>query len=538
MPVLALPFYMPPLIISYRQPCLCSSCSRLHYNYFFPLSLADHRVCPLLIAPPTPLSLLSSLASGVASNYLTGTVPALSSGLRTLDVRYNFLTNVPAVTYTYCGGNNNCLLTPSKCATAGSTQRPTADCAICGTTNAVGPFCTASGEVCMPDAAANDAAGTVNAPVLPLLFMGNLESAKLVRKSFPSDISKLTTLTGLSMKWLRCNYLTGTLPASITNFKYLDIGLNFFAGVMPSPSWKLCSAYYNCFSNLGNCAWQARVAGQCSICGSTDCTGTLCGPGKACLPQDASALIAAGTLNVGQTNPACMDVPMTIHPVDAAALLNIKSTLGVTYTTWTATSPCRLFGSLHNNSSALLHSVSHVGWGGPNPFLASVLWTAWASRGQSMLRCPRSRLSPECESPLLHSYAAVLAFTWLSYHHVAAFDDAFPILACFCGHVEPCCIDTCGEGSSAIASLTSFSSPHLRPLHAPSSFCSPPLPSARPPLPSARPLCPLLAPLFLLLAPFALCSPLPRRSLTSNFFNYRIDSFTSSMKALPNLVDM
>ncbi|CAI5985356.1 unnamed protein product [Closterium sp. NIES-65] len=489
MPVLALPFYMPPLIISYRQPCLCSSCSRLHYNYFFPLSLADHRVCPLLIAPPTPLSLLSSLASGVASNYLTGTVPALSSGLRTLDVRYNFLTDVPAVTYTYCGGNNNCLLTPSKCATAGSTQRPTADCAICGTTNAVGPFCTASGEVCMPDAAANVAAGTVNAPVLPLLFMGNLESAKLVRKSFPSDISKLTTLTGLSMQWLRCNYLTGTLPASITNFKSLDIGLNFFAGVMPSPSWKLCSAYYNCFSNLGNCAWQARVAGQCSICGSTDCTGTLCGPGKACLPQDASALIAAGTLNVGQTNPACMDVPMTIHPVDAAALLNIKSTLGVTYTTWTATSPCRLFGSLvgfpgeweglwcNGDGKALLFIITHL---------------------PSCIRC--------------HTWGGV---------------GPIPSLHQCCGRPGP-------QGP------LSPPFPHLT-----CALCTPPLPSARPLCPLHAPLCLLLAPfalcslpLFLLLAPFALCSPLPRRSLTSNFFNYRIDSFTSSMKALPNLVDM
>ncbi|CAI5946357.1 unnamed protein product, partial [Closterium sp. NIES-64] len=236
---------------------------------------------------PAAVSLLSALTYlGVASNCLTGTVPALSSGLRTLDVRYNFLTDVPAVTYTYCGGNNNCLLTPSKCATAGSTQRPTADCAICGTTNAVGPFCTASGGVYMPDAAANVAAGTVNAPVLPLLFMGCTGGTNYM---YPSDAVALLNIKsamgltftswatttpclaeGTSPNWdewervtctpfgrlysmrLRCNYLMGTLPASITNFKSLDI---------------------------------------------------------------------------------------------AAALLNIKSTLGVAYTTWTATSPCRLFGS-------------------------------------------------------------------------------------------------------------------------------------------------------------------------------------------------
>ncbi|CAI5952619.1 unnamed protein product [Closterium sp. NIES-65] len=304
----------------------------------FPLSLADHRVCPLLIAPPTPLSLLSSLASGVASNCLTGTVPALSSGLRTLDVRYNFLTDVPAVTYTYCGGNNNCLLTPSKCATAGSTQRPTADCAICGTTNAVGPFCTASGGVYMPDAAANVAAGTVNAPVLPLLFMGCTGGTNYM---YPSDAAALLNIKSAMG-------LTFTSWATTTPCLAEGTSPNWdeWERVTCTPFGRLYSiAYYNCFSSPGNCAWQARVAGQCSICGSTDGTGTLCGPGKACLPQDASALIAAGTVNAGQSNLACVDVPISIHPIDAAALLNIKSTLGVAYTTWTATSPCRLFGS-------------------------------------------------------------------------------------------------------------------------------------------------------------------------------------------------
>ncbi|CAI6005779.1 unnamed protein product [Closterium sp. NIES-64] len=112
---------------------------------------------------------------GMVDNYLVGSVPALASQLRILDVGYNFLTDVPAVTYTFCGGTNTCLLTPSKCTNSGTTQRPAADCAIYGTTNGVGPFCTPGNGVCSPNAAAAVAAGTTNVlaqPVLPVSCLG------------------------------------------------------------------------------------------------------------------------------------------------------------------------------------------------------------------------------------------------------------------------------------------------------------------------------------------------------------------------------
>ncbi|CAI5478594.1 unnamed protein product [Closterium sp. Yama58-4] len=126
---------------------------------------AIDRVLPALLPP---------VASGMVGNYLMGSVPALASQLRVLDVGYNFLTDVPAVTYTFCGGVFNCLLTPSKCASSSTTQRPAADCAICGTTNGVGPFCSPGNGVCSPNAAAAVATGTVNVakPALPVSCMG------------------------------------------------------------------------------------------------------------------------------------------------------------------------------------------------------------------------------------------------------------------------------------------------------------------------------------------------------------------------------
>ncbi|CAI5487042.1 unnamed protein product, partial [Closterium sp. Naga37s-1] len=108
---------------------------------------------------------------GMVVNYLVGSVPALATQLRTLDVGYNFLTDVPAVTYTFCGGVSNCLLTPSKCPNsgAGTSQKPAASCAFCGTSNGISPFCWGAGGVCTANAAAAVAAGTVNALALPLL---------------------------------------------------------------------------------------------------------------------------------------------------------------------------------------------------------------------------------------------------------------------------------------------------------------------------------------------------------------------------------
>ncbi|CAI5509355.1 unnamed protein product [Closterium sp. Naga37s-1] len=540
---------------------------RLHYNYLY----GD--IPSFLVGLPK----LSQF--GAVANYFTGSVPALATGLRSIDLRFNFITDVPAVTYTYCGGNNNCLLTPSKCSSAGSVQMAAADCAFCGTTNGVAPFCPTTGGVCTVDAATNVAAGTLNSfsqPVIartcvggfiyvdaadgayPTYFIpftvptspcwlltcssavdassstspppwpspylvtrsvallsikaamglttttwaattwaatnvsfppcslsrpppfpsalplvpisrgpanhqvghgahlhhvgvlqslpfarrsgqnwrvgarelhlsrphrhdvsaggkaGNLDSAALVRKSFPSDITKLTAITYLGMPWnfldgsladylkdfsaltnlkslamqymffsgsypsvlttlplgtlaLRYNYLTGTLPASITSIKSLDISQNFFVGSLPTGTWSFCSATKNCLASAGNCQNNGQRS-ACGICGTTDGTGTLCGLGQTCLP-DADAKIAAKQNNyISEVAlvrrharflpPLCPQVPYALlltrlqllstfpcaNPANptAAAMQNIKTALGVTLTTWTATAPCRL----------------------------------------------------------------------------------------------------------------------------------------------------------------------------------------------------
>ncbi|CAI7932636.1 unnamed protein product, partial [Closterium sp. NIES-54] len=122
---------------------------------------------------------------GAIYNYLIGTVPALGPLLVLLDVRGNFITDVPAATYTYCGGYLNCLPTPSKCPSGGTTQRSVAACSVCGTTNGVGPFCASAGGVCSVDAAALVTAGTANSPsqpVLPLACVGGT-SAVAIKES-------------------------------------------------------------------------------------------------------------------------------------------------------------------------------------------------------------------------------------------------------------------------------------------------------------------------------------------------------------------
>ncbi|CAI5948203.1 unnamed protein product, partial [Closterium sp. NIES-65] len=412
----------------------------------------------------TNLRALPVLADiGAVYNYFIGTVPALASGLLTLDVRGNFLTDVPTASYTWCGGAGNCLLTPSKCTSGGSAQRPAADCAFCGTTNGVRPFCAAGG-VCTVDSGSAVNTGAVNLPTQPVLPMAcvggplymnagdgewvlfershrgpigeyclrgpiasallniksamgltytswaatnpctlegaagkagewervtctpfgrayvlarartyacvcehvcrNLDSAGLVRKSFPSDISKLTGLGVVWMPWnfldgsladyltyfstltnlnqlamqymffsgtfpsvlttlplltslaLRFNYLTGLLPTSITKIKSLDLYQNYFVGSIPSGTWSYCNAANNCLGSVGANCQNAFQRSSCAICGSTAGTGTLCAAGQSCMPS-ADAKIAAKQNNYGgEVALSCVYTPITMNPAD------------------------------------------------------------------------------------------------------------------------------------------------------------------------------------------------------------------------------
>ncbi|CAI5483349.1 unnamed protein product [Closterium sp. Yama58-4] len=86
-----------------------------------------------------------------------------------------------------------------------------------------------------------------------------------------------------------------------------------------------------------------RLSLECSVCGSTDASGVLCGGGL-CAPV-ASAPAASSTPNT-DAQPllplTCLGVPM-----DAAmglALLSVKASLGVTFTDWNVDAPCGLAG--------------------------------------------------------------------------------------------------------------------------------------------------------------------------------------------------
>ncbi|CAI5980302.1 unnamed protein product [Closterium sp. NIES-65] len=253
---------------------------------------AIDRAPPSLLPPPT---------SGMMDNYLMGSVPALAAGLRVLDVGYNFLTDGPAITYTFCGSVNNCLKTPSKCpnSVAGTAQKPAASCAFCGTTNGMGPYCTGTGAMCMANASAVVATGTVNSlsqPLLPFTCVGGtavtmtaaeaaamlsiksalgltfttwattnpcqlsgaaatsglwdtlscnsngnviqiyLRDLDITRKSFPTDISKLTALTNLVFM----QYMDGDLGkylsvfSSLTTLKGISLQYNWFTDTFPS----------------------------------------------------------------------------------------------------------------------------------------------------------------------------------------------------------------------------------------------------------------------------------------------------------------
>ncbi|CAI7804215.1 unnamed protein product [Closterium sp. NIES-54] len=134
---------------------------RLHYNYLW------GEIPSYLVGLPKLTNLVAYY------NYFIGTVPALGPLLLSLDVRGNFLTDLPSASYTWCGCAGNCMAAATaaaKCISGGPGQRPTGDCAVCGTTNGVAPLC-AMGGVCKVDASARVTAGTVNLPAQPALPM-------------------------------------------------------------------------------------------------------------------------------------------------------------------------------------------------------------------------------------------------------------------------------------------------------------------------------------------------------------------------------
>ncbi|CAI6012177.1 unnamed protein product [Closterium sp. NIES-65] len=253
---------------------------------------------------------------GSVSNYLIGTVPALVTGLRTLDLRLNFLTDLPVVAYFWCGGSTKCLASLSKYSSAGTAQHPVAECAYCGTSS-VPPLCWGAGAVCSVNASAAVAAGTVSSSlqlVLPCTCVGSpvvgLKDTAVWRSvmgavgvvvpgaastgpippflSFPTRLSphrpSLTPSPDLAAPWATTTS-KGAFPAVPATTNALDIQSNFLSAAFPTNMLTYCAATTNCLTNANNYASLGiaqRSAADCAICGTDSGQGKLCG-GVPCL---------------------------------------------------------------------------------------------------------------------------------------------------------------------------------------------------------------------------------------------------------------
>ncbi|CAI5483336.1 unnamed protein product, partial [Closterium sp. Yama58-4] len=203
-------------------------------------------------------------------NYLTGTIPGMSTALKVLNFKRNYITSIAAHSLAFCAGSLACMTDPSKCASYGTTQRPAADCAICGTTNAIAPFCFGAGGECMVAAASNIAAKILNSgsvtPLPPMVCSGGNLTAVLstsaaamllLKSSLGVTFTSWATSVGCQVAgkqagtqttWsgvlcgdtgdvisisLAHQGLTGSIHAEIsklTALTYLDFGYNLFQG--------------------------------------------------------------------------------------------------------------------------------------------------------------------------------------------------------------------------------------------------------------------------------------------------------------------
>ncbi|GJP65539.1 hypothetical protein CLOP_g22417 [Closterium sp. NIES-67] len=316
-------------------------------------------------------AMLLALTSGTVAlrfNYLTGTVPTAITKLKSLDLYSNYLVgSIPTGTWSFCNSGSNCFASTGSC--AGSQRAVTANLDSMNLVRKSFPSdisnLTGLGMAWMPwnfidgnlETYLKDFSALTNLKTL------NLDSMNLVRKSFPSGISNLTGLGMVAMQYMyfsgsfpsvlmnlpsltsvtfRFNYLTGTVPTAITKFKSLDLYSNYLVGSIPTGTWSFCNSGSNCFASTGSCAGTQRAVTDCAICGSTDGAGTLC---AAALLNIKTAMGLTFT-NWATTVPCRLEGNAAgANEWDPAALLNIKTAMGLTFTNWATTVPCRLEGN-------------------------------------------------------------------------------------------------------------------------------------------------------------------------------------------------
>ncbi|CAI5494064.1 unnamed protein product [Closterium sp. Naga37s-1] len=208
----------------------------------------------------------------------------------------------------------------------------------------------------------------------------NLNTRKLAG-SMHADVSKLTALTALAFY---SNFLAGRLDAftapftSLSNLqslsvpvpgtaiKHLDLENNYLVGTFPTVSLQSCSARTNCFSNAAACTADGGKGtaqrATCSICGSADGTGVLCGASGASTCQPTAASLASlATLN----SPSALALPIACSllpamPVNSAAMAAL-----LTHTGWAANAVCTLAGTAGTVASGSLTGVECDSAGNP-----------------------------------------------------------------------------------------------------------------------------------------------------------------------------
>ncbi|CAI5483347.1 unnamed protein product, partial [Closterium sp. Yama58-4] len=221
----------------------------------------------------------------------------------------------------------------------------------------------------------NYLAGRLDAFTAPFTALSSLEILQLhYNYLFGTIPSALIGLKSLSKLSLGSNYLTGSVPVPGTAMKHLDLENNYLVGTFPSVSVLSCSARTNCFSSVAACTADGGKGtaqrATCSICGSADGTGVLCGGGGAssCQPT-ADSLASLSTLNSPYASAlpmACSLLPaVPVNSTAMAALLGIKTALGVTYTGWAANAVCTLAGTAGTVASGSLTGVECDSAGNP-----------------------------------------------------------------------------------------------------------------------------------------------------------------------------
>ncbi|CAI5983059.1 unnamed protein product, partial [Closterium sp. NIES-64] len=384
--------------------------------------------------PSFLLTMSSLLALNVSFNYLAGPITGTpSASLKSLNVASNLLSGTfPASSTTACDACSNCLADSSKCLASGSSsQRLASECFLCDAGSSIlvlgslkaalgvpipawgvkslctvipvvsedmlyalwpgdteGVQCSPSGAVTAINLNTRQLTGSMHADISKLtalnimLLHSNFLAGRLDAFTVPfTSLTKLENLQlhnnylkSLSKLSLGSKYLTGSVPVPGTAMKHLDLENNYLMGTFPTGSWQSCSACINCFADAAACTADGGNGvvqrDTCSICGSADGTGVLCGGGGASTCQPTAASLASlSTLN----SPSAPALPMACSllpavPVNStamAALMSIKIVLGVTYTGWAANAVCTLAGTTGTVTSGSLTGVECDSAGNP-----------------------------------------------------------------------------------------------------------------------------------------------------------------------------